>query len=151
MNKTQNRNKLKLKREKFRKSLPQINLKTCRVEKSKDSKALHFIIEGDPVVLGAVLPKIDIGEQAPLKMMASLDGKIAVGLVKGYPKNPRVLIDYGFTKGSCKIEETDFSRKDAYAYKRITQLPVRMACRDKVLRKVRKYLARIFLFLKNKN
>lgn len=141
MNKAQN--KPGSKREKFLKSLPQIKLKTCRVEKSGDSKLQRFIIEGNPVMLGAILPRIEIGDLVPLKMMASADGRIAVGFMKGIPKTSKVLIDYGFTKDSCKIEETAFSQKDAETLKRITYLPVRKAGGNKTLRKIRKFLAGI--------
>lgn len=137
--------RLELKRKKFLSSQPQIKLKTCRVERSIDSEIQRFIIEGNPVMLGAVLPRIEIGDLVPLKMMASADGRIAVGIVKGIPKTTRVQINYGFTKDSCNIEETAFSRKDADAYKRITQLPVRRAGGNKTWRKIRKFLAGIFL------
>ena len=137
--------RLELKRKKFLSSQPQIKLKTCRVERSTDSEIQRFIIEGNPVMLGAVLPRIEIGDLMPLKMMASADGRIAVGIVKGIPKTPRVLVDYGFTKASCKIEETPFSRNDADAFKRITKLPVRRSGVNKTRRKIRKFLAGIFL------
>ena len=149
MNNPQQR--LALKRKVFLKSQPQIKLKTCRLERSKESDIHRLIIEGNPVLLGAVLPKIEIGGLVPLKMMASTDGKLAVGIVKGHQKNNRVLIDYGFTRDHCEIEEASFTEKDVMVFKQITQIPVRRARGNKLWRMIRKFLARIFLKRKDLN
>lgn len=143
MNSPQQR--LELKRKKFHSSLPQVKITTCRIERSKSSELQRFIIEGDPVLLGVVLPRIEIGGLVPIKIRTSVDGRIAVGMVKGIPESSGVLIDYGFTKDSCPIEETAFGQKDARIFKRISRLPVRRARRNKFWRKIRRFLAGIFL------
>tara|TARA_R110002167_G_scaffold232047_4_gene437313 strand:- start:1678 stop:2121 length:444 start_codon:yes stop_codon:yes gene_type:complete len=128
--------RIELKREAYRKELPQIKLETCRLEQSKGSEPRRFIIEGDPVVLGAILPNVDIGGLPPLKLMASADRKIAVGFVRGTIKNQKVIIDYGFTKDSCMIAETAFGDKDVSRYKLITKPGVRSVRKQNFWRRI---------------
>ena len=140
--------RIQAKREAYRKGLPQIKLETCRLEQNKDTKMHRFIIEGDPVLLGAVFPNVKIGGLSPIKMMSSADRKVAVGLVRGTIKNQNTIIDYGFTKDSCKIVDTAFSQSDAKRYRQITKPLIRKVKKPGLWNKI----ARLFrsLFKANK-
>ena len=141
--------KIQLKREAYRKGLPQIKLETCRLEEAKDTELQRYIIEGNPVVLGAVLPKVEIGGLPPQKLMASANRKVVVGLVRGAVKNKNVIIDYGFTKDSCTISEAGFSTNDAKRYKEITKSLIRKARKRNLWEKIIRFFHSLITSNKN--
>ena len=143
--------RVKASRDKFQQSLPRIQLHECKVEKENDSNVRRLIIEGKPVLLGAIIPNAEIGGLPPLKLMASDNRDVAVGFLKGPLKTSRAIIDYGFTRSECQVEEIVFTDKDREVFDRISRLPVRKKCGNKYFRKMTNFAAWVIWNITGRN
>lgn len=134
------------KRRAAKESGPSINLETCRVDQDKGREGHRFIITGEKVEHGVAPPMIDIGGHKPSRIVYAPDGKTAVGFIPSSPQSDRVLIDYGFANGSCKIEG-GFASGDPATFKAIMghKPPVRKSSKgnflQRFLRKILKNLS----------
>ena len=135
-------------RENFRNQLPQIQLIKCRVEKSTDSSVRRLIIDGNPVLAGAVLPRVDIGGLTPLKLVSAAKGTTAIGVLQGELQSRKAIIDYGFTRGECVIEEIDFGEEENDLFNDTSRLPIPRTRGIRLLRKVTNALAAILWKIK---
>lgn len=142
--------RVNIKRNEFQKSLPQIQLDTCRVEKSDDSKVRRIIIEGNPVLLDAILPRAEIGGLKPLKLMASADRKIAAGLIRGELKSKYAILDYGFTRDECQLDEVVFTPIDMEIFEQTTLIPLRKAPSNQIFRTITNILAGLLWQIKKR-
>ncbi|NND63239.1 MAG: hypothetical protein HKN48_08600 [Flavobacteriaceae bacterium] len=112
--------KLAKKRALYLEGLPKLKLTKCLVELKDQNERKRFLIKGNPVLVGPLLPEVTIGGLAPLKLILSKDGKTAAGFVDGYFKNEKVSIDYGYTQGECSIDEVAFQLEENRLYNLIT-------------------------------
>ena len=76
----------KTKRSEARNRIPQVKLDDCRVQTSADAQGFRVILEGSPVFIGAVPPKVDVGGQKPVSIAFSRNARIAAGLISAAPK-----------------------------------------------------------------
>lgn len=123
---------------------PQLRLEYCRVQSSAGAQGYRVIFEGNPVLVGAVPPTVDIGGQSPHSIAYSRNARIAAAVIRAEPTSKEATIDYGFTRDSCEITSAGF--RDTILHWRVTTASsTRTGTAAAVRRVLALALARLFL------